>query len=81
MFFLIRRAVLRALSLTNLIDRIESLEAQIQKFEGLAKENAALWEMLDNDASAASIFVGTTTEFEAEVADIIVQKMKTYGDA
>ena len=81
MFFLIRRAVLRALSLTDLIDRVESLEVQIQKFEGLAKENSALWEMLDNDVSGDSLFVGTAAEFEAEVTDIIVQKMKTYGDA
>ena len=81
MFYLMRKALIKALSLSELTERVARLEAKVKKFEGLAAENAALWEGLDADGLPLEPFAPTIDELEGTLGDAIIKKMKPYGEA
>jgi hypothetical protein len=81
MFYLIHKALVKALSLDVAYSRIEALEAKIERLEGLADENESLWQFLDEQKEIDEVFTGPTEDYESELADIMLRKMKPFGDA
>ena len=81
MFSLIRKLLDRARSFDAVCDRLDALEAKLDRFEKLADENESLWQFLDEQKEADSLWTGNAEEFEEEFSDILVRSMKPYGDA
>jgi|TARA_R110000824_G_scaffold90631_1_gene221232 hypothetical protein len=81
MFSLIQKALIKALSLGDVYSRIDALEAQIERLEGFADENASLWQFLDEQQEIDNVFVGSTEEYETEITDMMLRNMKPQGDA
>ena len=81
MFSLIRKMLNQARLYDALYERIEKIEAQLEKFEKLADENASLWHLLDDQKEMDKLFLGTQEEFEKELAEIMMRNMKPLGDA
>tara|TARA_A100001011_G_scaffold313477_1_gene331353 strand:+ start:246 stop:461 length:216 start_codon:yes stop_codon:yes gene_type:complete len=67
------------------LDRIESTISQIQtkikKFDKLADENDALWQMLDEQREIDQIFVNSAEDYNKEIAEILLRNTKVQGDA
>ena len=67
------------------LDRIESTISQIQtkiiKFDKLADENDALWQMLDEQREMDQIFVNSAEDYNKEIAEILLRNTKVQGDA
>ena len=61
--------------------RLDQIDANLERFEKLADENAALWQYLDDEKEMEEVFVGSAEEFEAEFSDMMIRNMKTQGDA
>ena len=81
MFSLIQKALIKALSLDAAYSRIEALEAKIERLEGLADENESLWQFLDEQKEIDEVFTTSTEDYESEITDMMLRKMKPYGDA
>ena len=81
MFSIIKKMLSRATSYDALSERIENIEAQLEKLIKLADENESLWQYLDDQKEMDKVFVGTQEEFEKEFADIMIRNMKPRGDA
>ena len=81
MLSLIRKALMKALSLDIANRRIEALEAKIERLEGFATENESLWEFLDEQEEIDNIYTGSAGECETEITNIMLRNMKPYGDA
>ena len=81
MFSLIQKALIKALSLGDVYSRIDALEAQIERLEGFADENASLWQFLDEQKEIDNVFVGSAEEYETEITDMMLRNMKPQGDA
>ena len=81
MFSIIKKILSRAKSFDALYERIDKLEAQMQRFEKLADENESLWQYIDEQKEMENVFVGSAEDFEQEFTDIMVRNMKTQGDA
>ena len=88
MLSLVQR-ILRAATLFDTVlsrlDRIEStiskIEAKLKKFDKLADENDALWQMLDEQREMDQIFVNSAEDYNREIAEILLQNTKVQGDA
>ncbi len=88
MFSLIKKILTRARLFAALSDRtravetrLDQIDANLERFEKLADENAALWQYLDDEKEMEEVFVGSAEEFEAEFSDMMIRNMKTQGDA
>ena len=82
MFSLIQKILSRVRSLDRLYDRVERLEAKLQKHEGFAAENEALWQFLDERHEVVpGLYAESSEDLEDQISDIMLKKMKTWGDA
>jgi predicted DNA binding CopG/RHH family protein len=81
MFSIIQKLLKRARLFDALYDRIEKIEAKLERFEKLADENESLWQYLDDQKEMDNLFVGSAEEFEEEFTDIMLRNMKPHGDA
>ena len=67
------------------LDRIEStinkIEKKLIKFDKLADENDALWQMLDEQKEMDQIFINSTEDYNKEIAEILLRNTKVQGDA
>ncbi len=88
MLSLVQR-ILRAATLFDTVlsrlDRIEStinkIEKKLIKFDKLADENDALWQMLDEQREMDQIFVNSAEDYNREIAEILLRNTKVQGDA
>ena len=88
MLSLVQR-ILRAATLFDTVlsrlDRIEStiskIEAKLKKFDKLADENDALWQMLDEQKEIDQIFLNSAEDYNKEIAEILLRNTKVQGDA
>lgn len=81
MFYLIQKALKKALSLNELSDRVQILETKLQELEHLADENSALWQRLDEEREMEGVFVGSAEEFEKEISEMMLRNAIVQGDA
>ena len=81
MFSLIQKWLAKARSFDAVYDRLDKIEAKLDRFEKLADENESLWQYLDEQKEMDNLWTGTSEEFESEVSDMMVRQMKTQGDA
>lgn len=71
----------KALSYDVLCERIETLEAKVERFEKLADENEALWQFLDEQPDPLKMNPTSLEEVDDDFADMMLRNAKTYGDA
>ena len=71
----------RIKSFDAIYDRLDKIEAKLDRYERLADENESLWQYLDEQKEMDNLWAGTSEEFEREVSDMMVRQMKTQGDA
>ena len=81
MFSIIRKMLERVRSFDAVYDRLDKIEAALERDEKLADENAALWHFLDEQEEMDSVWTGSADEFQDEISDMMVRNMKTQGDA
>jgi len=81
MFSLIQKMLQKARSYDVLCERIETLEAKVERFEKLADENEALWQFLDDQPDLVKINPGPLEEIDDDFTDMMLRNAKTYGDA
>ena len=81
MFSIIHKMFARAQSFAAVFDRLDKVEAQLDKFEKLADENESLWQYLDEQKEIDGIWTGSADEFQDEISDMMVRNMKPQGDA
>ena len=81
MFSLIQKILNRARSFSDLCDRVDKIESQMERFEKIADENESLWQMLDEQREMDNVFVGSSEEFQEEFTDMMIRNMKPRGDA
>lgn len=77
----LKKLVSRARSFDALYDRLDTIESQLERYESLADENAALWNYLDEQKEMDAVWTGSTEDFQDEISDMMVRNMKTQGDA
>jgi len=76
----------------QLFNRLDTIEATLQKHEALAAENDALWSFLDAEdeevlqsgrycSTRRDVYIGTAEEIVVEISDEVLRQMKTQGDA
>ena len=81
MFSLIQKILERVRSFDAVCDRLDKVEAKLERFEKLADENESLWEFLDEQKEMDEIWTGSAEEFQEEISDMMVRNMKPQGDA
>ena len=81
MFSTIQKMLARIKSFDAIYDRLDKIEAKLDRYERLADENESLWQYLDEQKEMDNLWAGTSEEFEREVSDMMVRQMKTQGDA
>jgi hypothetical protein len=81
MFSIIRKMFARAQSLNAVFDRLDKIEAQLEKHQKLADENESLWQYLDEQKEMEGVWTGSADEFADEISDMMVRNMKPQGDA
>tara|TARA_Y100000310_G_scaffold5373_1_gene6308 strand:- start:5149 stop:5415 length:267 start_codon:yes stop_codon:yes gene_type:complete len=88
MFSLIQKILNRARSFGALFERIEKIEAKLQRFEKLADENESLWQFLDEQKEMDAVLMGSSEDaparaedFQEELTDMMLRNMKPHGDA
>jgi len=88
MLSLIQRILRAATSFDTVLsrlDRIESainkIEIKIKKFDKIADENDALWQMFDEQREVEQIFVKNAEDYNKEIAEILLRNTKVQGDA
>ena len=81
----ILRAVTSFDTVLSRLDRIEStinkIETKLKKFDKIADENDALWQLLDEQKERDQIFVNNTEDYNREIAEILLRNTKVQGDA
>ncbi len=81
----ILRAVTSFDTVLSRLDRIEStinkIETKLKKFDKIADENDALWQMLDEQKEMDQIFMQNTEDYSKEIAEILLRNTKVQGDA
>ena len=81
----ILRAVTSFDTVLSRLDRIEStinkIEKKLIKFDKLADENDALWQMLDEQKEMDQIFENSAEDYNREIAEILLRNTKVQGDA
>tara|TARA_R100000234_G_C4922186_1_gene144639 strand:- start:256 stop:450 length:195 start_codon:yes stop_codon:yes gene_type:complete len=63
------------------LSRLERIETKIRKFDKIADENDALWQMLDEQKEMDQIFINSTEDYNKEIAEILLRTTKVQGDA
>ena len=81
MFSIIRKMLARARSFDAVFDRLDKIEAQLEKHQKLADENESLWQYLDEQKEMEGLWTGSADEFADEISDMMVRNMKPQGDA
>jgi len=81
MFYIIRKMLARARSFDAVFDRLDKIEAQLEKHQQLADENESLWQYLDEQKEMEGVWTGSAGEFQDEISDMMVRNMKPQGDA
>jgi hypothetical protein len=81
MFSLIQKMLERVRSFDAVCDRLNTIEAKLDRFEKLADENESLWQFLDEQKEIEGVFVGNAEEFQEEFTEMMVRNMKPRGDA
>ena len=92
MFSIIRKMLARVRSFDAVYNRLDKIEAKLERFEKLADENEALWTFLDEkdedilrspqySGARRDIYAGTPEELAAQISDEMLRTMKTQGDA
>ena len=64
-----------------MLSRLERIETKIRKFDKIADENDALWQMLDEQKEIDQIFLNSTEDYNKEIAEILLRTTKVQGDA
>ena len=81
MFSTIRKMLARAQSFDAVCDRLDQIEAKLERFEKLADENESLWQYLDEQKEMDGVWTGSADDFQDEISDMMVRNMKPQGDA
>ncbi len=81
MFSLIRRVLNRARLFDALLDRVDKIEAKLERFEKLADENESLWQFLDEQKEMDEVLKLDGDEYQEEFSEILIRRMKPWGDA
>lgn len=81
MFSIIRKMLERVRSFDAVFDRLDKIEAQLEKHQQLADENESLWQYLDEQKEMEGVWTGSAGEFQDEISDMMVRNMKPQGDA
>ena len=81
MFYIIRKVLERVRSFDAVFDRLDKIEAQLEKHQKLADENESLWQYLDEQKEMEGVWTGSADDFQDEISDIMVRNMKPQGDA
>jgi hypothetical protein len=81
MFSIIRKMLARARSFDAVFDRLDKIEAQLERHQKLADENESLWQYLDEQKEMEGVFIGSAEEFAEEFSDIMLRNLKPHGDA
>ena len=94
MFSIIKKLQTQVLSLTQMLDRLDKIEATLKQHEGFAAENDALWSYLDEGDEEVLRSAGycrpmplrkehspTAEEIATHISDEDLRTMKTQGDA
>ena len=81
MLSLIQKMLRAARSYDTVLSRLERIETKIRKFDKIADENDALWQMLDEQKEMDQIFINSTEDYNKEIAEILLRTTKVQGDA
>ncbi len=81
MLSLIQKMLRAATSFDTVLSRLERIETKIRKFDKIADENDALWQMLDEQKEIDQIFLNSTEDYNKEIAEILLRTTKVQGDA
>ena len=81
MLSLIQKMLRAARSYDTVLSRLERIETKIRKFDKIADENDALWQMLDEQKEMDQIFLNSTEDYNKEIAEILLRTTKVQGDA
>jgi len=81
MLSLIQKILRAARSYDTVLSRLERIETKIRKFDKIADENDALWQMLDEQKEIDQIFLNSTEDYNKEIAEILLRTTKVQGDA
>ena len=81
MLSLIQKILRAARSYDTVLSRLERIETKIKKFDKIADENDALWQMLDEQKEMDQIFINSTEDYNKEIAEILLRTTKVQGDA
>jgi len=88
MLSLVQKILRAATSFDTVLSRLERIEStisqiqtKIKKFDKLADENDALWQMLDEQREMDQIFVNSAEDYNKEIAEILLRNTKVQGDA
>ena len=88
MLSLVQRILRAATSFDTVLSRLDRIESTINKiekklikFDKLADENDALWQMLDEQREMDQIFVNSAEDYNREIAEILLRNTKVQGDA
>ncbi len=81
MLSLIQKMLRAARSYDTVLSRLERIETKIRKFDKIADENDALWQMLDEQKEIDQIFLNSTEDYNKEIAEILLRTTKVQGDA
>ena len=88
MLSLVQKILRAATSFDTVLSRLERIESainkietKIKKFDKIADENDALWQMLDEQREMEQIFVKNAEDYNKEIAEILLRNAKVQGDA
>jgi len=88
MLSLVQKILQAATSFDTVLSRLERIEStlekiqtKIKKFDKIADENDALWQMLDEQKEIEQIFMQNSEDYNREIAEILLRNTKVQGDA
>ena len=81
MFSIIHKILERVRSFAALSERLDKIEAQLERHQKLADENESLWQFLDEQKEMDGVWTGSADEFQDEISDMMIRNMKPQGDA
>ncbi len=88
MLSLVQKILQAATSFDTVLSRLERIEStinkietKIKKFDKIADENDALWQMLDEQKEMEQIFMQNSEDYNKEIAEILLRNTKVQGDA
>ncbi len=88
MLSLIRKALRAAQLFDTVLSRLERIETEIvrtnlelRRFDKIAKENDALWQMLDDQPLPPDLSMCSAEEANVQIAELLLRNAKVQGDA